>query len=850
MFSAQYTSTEVQPAADHALPYIPRAEGRLGKPNSLHYYLSQPSRSTKLVKRAKNIINNEPDVLKVTFSQTSTIIDDLVIITGGSEPSLLLILNSTSLIVNEQKTKLPVSGHGAAPVRGSKILITFGIQTMTPQKTFAPPIQEFNVNNTDNISFPTYEGDVPQQRYYHTTTITDDDKVYILGGISKNDMVLGDIFYLDLKSNSWNFIKQISQPIAGHSTILVNNYLISCFGIDANAKATNGCNIFDISKDTFIKPEEINDPPIPRTLSSMVSREDDKNDIYIFGGMDANGNGLNDLYRLDVSKAPTLSWSSINVNAKTTNKNLIPSGRGAHNAIMIKDTDLMMVWGGTSKENQSIDPILYFFDIKSNTWVDETVYHDKSKPIESSNLESHTVSPSRYRGMIVGVIGGVIMILGFVGFFIIRKRRFSKSFKDIETNNDPYCQPRDQFGSDIDLINDFETKQVQQKNLDDLESIPEPITPPLVPITPSPPTKNEKESESLDKLDNCQPKDSDTSTTTQKRMSFGKLESQHVQKNAGSTSEILRMKRTHRRTSSVSLTSSELANISRAQNFTHHKSSLSTSNITSSVNRSSLSNTQRRSSLRSSILHPVSEKGGEIDYQNSFTFNRNTSHDSRTSVRSLQWVAFNSHMINDKEENRNTLHVRNLPFNQQSNCSKYHKSRYSSDSSDEDNDEYVVCGDYIDTLPVVKNNYNRNIFDHDEAAQRRKNVPQNSTRNNFSVIPRQEDIEDIAEESTNEISDVNKSYTSRESGVIDKFAHESHSSSSSDIDQERSNSMKKSKRSSKRNSRVSFALKDEKIEFDETESSSSVSLARMSGRSSSSQSSTSGSAITEEDNDI
>ncbi|CAI2172440.1 912_t:CDS:1 [Funneliformis geosporum] len=843
MFSAQYTSTEVQPAADHALPYIPRAEGRLGKPNSLLYYLSQPSRSTKLVKRAKNIINNEPDVLKFTFNQTSTIIGDLVIITGGPDSTHLFILNSTSLIVNEQNTNLPVSGHGAVPIRGSKILITFGIQTMTPQKIFAPPIQQFNVNKTDNISFPTYEGEIPQLRYYHTTTKTDDDKIYIFGGISKKDVILGDIFYLDLNSNSWNFIEQIPHPIAGHSTIQVNNYLISCFGIDANAKTTNGCNIFDISTDTFIQPEELNDPPIPRTLSSMASCENNKNVIYIFGGMDANGNGLNDLYKLDVSKGPTLSWSSIN--AKTTNKTLIPSGRGAHNSLMIKETDLMMVWGGISKENQSIDPILYFFNITGNTWVD----HDKTKPIQSSNsLSDH---PSGHLTIIIGIICGMVMIFGFVGFFIIRKRRFSKRFKDIEINNDPYCQPRDQFGSDIDLINDFETKQVQQNNLDELESIPEPLTPPLAPISSSPPTKSEKESEPLDKLDNCQTNNSVTSTSTQKRMSFGKLESQNVQKNASSTSEILRMKRTHRRTSSVSLTSSELANISRAQNFAHHKSSLSASNITSSINRSSLGgNTQRRSSLRSSVLHPVSEKGTEIDYQTSFTFNQKSSHDSRTSVRSLQWVAFNSNMINDKEENRNTLHVRNLPFNQQKNYSTYHKSRHSSDSSDEDNEEYVVRGDYIDTFPAVKNKYNRNIFDHDEAAQLRKNVPQNSTSNNISVIPGREDIENLAEESTNENSDVNKNYTSSESGDIDKFAHESPSSSDIDRNQERSNSMKKSKRSSKRNSRVSFALKDEKIEFDETESSSSVSLARMSGRSSSSQSSTSSSAIIEEENDI
>jgi hypothetical protein len=174
MLSAQHTSTEVQPAADHALPYILYAEGRLGKPNFIHYQ-SQPSRSTKKFKRAKSN--------KVRFGQTTTVIDDRVILIGGREstegvlPSNLLVLNSKTLDVNEQNAKLPVSGHGAAPIRGSRILITFGIQTMAPQRTLATPVQEIDVNTMDVIS-PQFKGEVPQQRYDHTTTKID-DKIYI-----------------------------------------------------------------------------------------------------------------------------------------------------------------------------------------------------------------------------------------------------------------------------------------------------------------------------------------------------------------------------------------------------------------------------------------------------------------------------------------------------------------------------------------------------------------------------------------------------------------------------------------------------------------------------------------------
>jgi len=776
MLSAQHTSTEVQPAADHALPYILYAEGRLGKPNFIHYQ-SQPSRSTKKFKRAKSN--------KVRFGQTTTVIDDRVILIGGCEstegvlPSNLLVLNSTTLDVNEQNAKLPVSGHGAAPIRGSRILITFGIQTMAPQRTFATPIQEIDVNTMDVISSSQFEGEVPQQRYDHTTTKID-DRIYIYGGKNKDDDILGDMFYIDLNLNSWNLIEQPLYPIAGHSSILVNNYLISCFGIGVNAKIINDCNVFDISINTFIQSKINEEPPKPRTLSSMVSSEDNKNTVYIFGGIDENGNGLNDLYKLDASKIPTLSWSPVNINAKTTNDKLIPSGRGAHSAFTIGNTNIMTIWGGRSKENQLADSNFYFFDIKGNTWVDENYYKKQITPEQKS---TEVVA-------IVGIIGIVVLVLGFVSFLIIHKRKALQKFKTREINNDPYNRPGDQFGSNIYLINNFESKQIQFKVMDELESVPEP-TPQPASTLPSLPTKVEKESKTSN---NCQPNDPISSTTLPKRMSFGKLENTSLT-NTGSESQ--RMKRTHRRTSSVSLTSSELANIARTRNFTRHKSSLSTNSITSSPLSNSHQNSRRSNNPRN----------------------------SGRSVNSIQWVGFDSSMIDDQEENRNVLHVRNLSPKQKNFI--------------EEDDEYTINGDYIDTSEV-KNNYNRDIFDHDEVittydVKQRKN-PQNYSAND-SVILKQDITEEYA--TSNESSDVN---TIRESGVIDKFAHESPSSSNELSEEDKGSSMKTSKRSSKRISRVSFALKDEKIEFDENESSSTVSLARMSGRSLSSQSSTSSSA--------
>ncbi|CAG8497930.1 4953_t:CDS:2, partial [Acaulospora colombiana] len=735
--------SEDQPAADYAFLNTPSAEGRLGKTNFIHFQ-SQPSRPTKLSKRG--------GVISPRFHHTAVVIGSNVFMIGGQSsldnstalPTTLLVMSSSTLVVNEQNSaKVSVAGHGAVPTGGSKVLILFGEKSVTPP-TLAGPVQQIDVQ-TGTLNALNVIGTAPSARYAHTAALVD-NKVYVIGGMNASS-VLGDVSYVDLSSNSWNLINIPWQAVAGHSTAVIDKYLITCFGFNNKLELQNDCSVFDTTNNVYVKSEVSGNPPPPRSYSSMVSQGSGHKILYIFGGLDKSTHGYNDLYTLDATNLPILTWSPVSMNANS-NPGLIPSPRGAHSAAIL--SDIMLVWGGYSGANLS-DARTYLFDIKVNAWVDA---------------------------------------------------------KTAETQNDPYIRPGGQLGSNPDLPTNNEDKKIQTKDVPTLES----TTSELVPTTSPTQTRSSTEKESKKSDDSIIPSGTSPSIKQIKRMS----------------TDSQRTKRTHKRTSSVSLTPADLANITRPRSYVHHKSSLSTSSISNSTNRSSFLSstfdpTPSRNSLSTTITpldSPTFEKGNRCD-------SRATS----KSVNSMQWVGFNSHMIDEREKERFSLHVRN---------GTGRKSVGSDDGG------YVIRGDYIDTTD--RRSYGGDFFDHEDIIsaydpqKRRINLRNTLGRNFINAIPEKEDT---TFEEVKGHDNTSSKYDTRESDIVDKYAHQN-------PDDEDERSSKKSKRSSKRTSRVSFALRNEKIEFDETESSKSVSLARTSGRtpSQSSGSSSETPSIIEEEGEL
>ncbi|RHZ64079.1 hypothetical protein Glove_326g153 [Diversispora epigaea] len=852
MFSAHYNS-KPESAADHAFIHYPRAEGRLGNSNYIHF-LSQPSRSTKN-KSKRTILNGCGNV---RFHHTSTVMKSSIFMIGGqcsldkSNTSLaksLLKMDFSTLVVNEKNsTIVPVTGHGAVPINDSKVLILFGKESIAPPK-LTNIVQQMDVQtgvmNTLNIN-----GTAPSARYAHTVALID-NKVYIIGGINKDNDVLGEINFIDLISNNWNIItsKNLLLPIAGHSTVVVDKkYLISCFGFNNKHELRNDCNVFDTINKVYIQSTISGIPPSPRSYSSMVTKEEDNNKIYIFGGFDEDYKGNNDLYILDVTNIRKLTWSVI-----SSTSNLIPSPRGAHTAIT--KSEMMYIWGGYSDTDLS-DSEPHIFDFKSNTWIDKNLITPSfSNNNDNNNEDTSNTSNNNNNNnsvpiwqIIVGIVGIIVMALvAIFCFLIIRRRRIKVTSieDDKEIQNDPFNRSGGKFGGSLEISSEDESKVMKSIDLSILEQITiESISPSQLPLDEKA-NYNEKESPKLSEVHPNYPKDLNSFKFSSDKNKLNNISSKRT------STDSQRIKRSHRRTSSVSLTPADVVDLTRPRSFVHHKSSLSTSVINNSTfNHSYLNNSiSQKSSHFPNEFDPISESNNDnnnnnniskpLDTLSALRFEKNNFRDSKAtfrsarSVNSLQWVGFNTTMMAEQEEKRLSLHVRNAFSTIHSNVSSISSVSEDSRSSSESEGEYVICGDYINTAPKFQNNNGQGNSIDNGLQKRSISQNQSKIKNNRNTISNIVEEEDSSEECN-----------TRESGIIDNYMH--NNNDGDDNDDKRSS--KKSKRSSnKRTSRVSFALTDEKIEYYETESSECVSLARISGRTSSSSNSNSIPSIIEED---
>jgi hypothetical protein len=256
----------------------------------------------------------------------------------------LVAFNFSELKVHEKNSNLSVTGHGAIHLDGSKVLIFFGQEELSPKIKLSDPAVKLVDVKTGTVTVPdNIVGQTPVSRYHHSTTLVD-NKVYIIGGLDKDNNPLSDLAYLDLSSNNWILLNTQQFPIAGHSTTAIDHYLISCFGFSGSNKLTNNCNVYDTLNSSYLSIQINGSPPSPRSYSSMtlVSNNNNSNDnstIIVFGGLDENNRGNNELYALNTSKLPDLlSWTPITISSKINpNRNLIPSPRGGHTAFTIND---------------------------------------------------------------------------------------------------------------------------------------------------------------------------------------------------------------------------------------------------------------------------------------------------------------------------------------------------------------------------------------------------------------------------------------------------------------------------------------------------------------------------------
>ncbi|CAG8538293.1 3967_t:CDS:2 [Paraglomus occultum] len=845
---------------------------------SKYYYHGSNDAADYLSKEQPVVITNQSSrsigmhrraALNVTarFSLTATTIGQDLYLIGGqtaADPTKNPIADNIlhvdySLNVDEENTKLAVQGHGAATV-GSKILIFYGQQSLTPQ-VFAAPIQQIDPTTGVVSNFPN-KGNIPASRFDHTVTVVN-KKAYIIGGSTPKG-VLKDVSYFDLTTSTWHTLDATKFPdnaaISGHATIAVNNLLISCFGIDNKNALRSDCIIFDTDKNDFVQAIISGTTPPPRSDATMVIGNSTA-EILVFGGMDVrNKAAFNDMYILNASGAPTLTWQQVKVNAK--NNTFIPSPRGGHVATSLGNNTVMMVWGGIGQGRNMADSSMYFFDLTNMQWVGESDAQNLISGLGSPNTTTNTTnttngstdntgSHDESSGAIIAAVLGTIVAIALLIFYMVRRRRLRKTASfDRAVNNDPYIRPGGQLNeslSDLSLNenagwyaghsdepvtvmtdNNMEFKDPQpyadsmrrpsttsvesekqmimhaQEMSNSLPPMPT-VMPATVPkpdsLPPMPSIGSDSQYYTPENTEASSP--NPLSMPTPPYVPYNPPSPSPKPVTSNRSSDSSHSKKGHRRTSSVSLTAADLA---------HHM-------FPKPPLRNSVSSTRSYGSQRpfhrsrSSLSQVFSPDADEPDYELSSNHSKKPSTAASDVVHAIGSPTLPSSPLSyDKELN---------------NLSVQHDEM---DVSPID-PEFAKIINGSDTIESTRHSNDGGSLDHKEIVasydgQRRDNEP-------FQFPPRNSTSEpsDDASEQDHIYHERTLSYdrlqTIRESDVLDSYAREPFNGAevvgdSSISSEEKKKLSKKKKRSS---GRVSFATVHEKIEFDETESSRSVSLA-------------------------
>jgi hypothetical protein len=336
---------------------------------------------------------------------------------------------SALLDLQQQQTKVenttwPVAYHTAVKTLSNQTLVMFG--TTSLEKTNMSESLWIADTNTAVSEL----ANVPALRYGHTSLVAQ-QSVFIWGGMSSNQQVLGDVWQLSLVNMTWSNVTSNAPRLVGHSSIIYSQWIVSCFGRNHDNKVHRKCHVLDSltgSSHGFAYNSDIR--PLARAWATLTLPINSTTAI-MYGGQSKNGSLLNDLWTLDVSDLPnSMTWNHIPFNTST---GTVVTARAGHIALPI----------APPRGNVSNSTVQYL-DINSLTWVSPSLIaqrlgggimmsdvtnNDTLAFQQSGNIvPSHRLSSGAIAGIVVGCL---VVVAAAFGLFVWHRRRTnSKSGHD------------------------------------------------------------------------------------------------------------------------------------------------------------------------------------------------------------------------------------------------------------------------------------------------------------------------------------------------------------------------------------------------------------------------------------
>jgi len=224
----------------------------------------------------------------------------------GPEP---IARRGASLVLSEQRTAYLFGGATAArvPLNDLFILHCGGGSGATPTWE----------SITSNIT-----GTMPVARTEHSATAAplldlggEPPGMLLFGGHNSAGVALDDLHSLQFDTLTWRLLSPSGvtpQARKGHTTVLLLNSLLALYG-GSNQEVPvffSDVHILDIARSRWIQPVAVStsNQPVGRDGHSMVAIDDT---VYIFGGVNARGEKLSDLWSFNAYAAVSgqLRWT-------------------------------------------------------------------------------------------------------------------------------------------------------------------------------------------------------------------------------------------------------------------------------------------------------------------------------------------------------------------------------------------------------------------------------------------------------------------------------------------------------------------------------------------------------------
>ncbi|KAG2213097.1 hypothetical protein INT47_011246 [Mucor saturninus] len=321
----------------------------------------------------------------------------------------------------------PTIGHTShLHVPSNSIISVFGMQQQNKE---APPL----IPSTPSVA--KQKTNTPTGRYKHTSVLMNTE-LYVIGGehvptktenkeqpkfIESQD----SIWSYSFTTKSWSKIGTTVTPsMAGHTSIVYKQWLISCFGRHLEGGLSESCTWFDTItfNSTTITPtsSSIAEWPTARIHASMISLENNKH--VLFGGEQSRGNILDDLWKLNVESAFKMTWQRVQYNTNQPDTDYYK--RSGHASTLLGDENVILYYGGQNGPlSLATDPI--FLDVSKMEWIRTSNTNGDRIIIHKNSVEQETVQEKHKLGggAIVGIIISAVGIVAIcIGLFIWRKR--------------------------------------------------------------------------------------------------------------------------------------------------------------------------------------------------------------------------------------------------------------------------------------------------------------------------------------------------------------------------------------------------------------------------------------------